>query len=129
VNITLDDDINIARGDMLVKVNSLPKIEKKLSAKICWMDTKELVPGTKYTIQHNTNKVLSKIDMVHNVIAADYSGIDDTKHRLALNEIGEVSITLSKPLYYDKYKEHTANGSFILIDTQTKATAGVGFIQ
>ena len=128
VNITLQDDINIARGDMLVKTNELPKVEKELKATVCWMDGKHLVPGTKYLVQHNTNKVLSKIDAVHNVIAADYSGVDDTQHQLGLNEIGEVSIKLSKPLYYDGYHKNKSNGSFILIDTQTKATAGVGFI-
>ncbi len=128
VNITLEDDINITRGDMLVKTNELPKVEKHIRATVCWMDGKQLASGAKYIIQHNTNKVLSKIDAVHNVIATDYSGVDITKNQLALNEIGEVSIRLSKPIYYDAYKNHKSNGAFILIDAHTNATAGVGFI-
>ncbi len=128
VNITLEDDINITRGDMLVKTNELPTVEKHIRATVCWMDGKQLASGAKYIIQHNTNKVLSKIDAVHNVIATDYSGVDITKNQLALNEIGEVSIRLSKPIYYDAYKNHKSNGAFILIDAHTNATAGVGFI-
>ena len=128
VNITLEDDINITRGDMLVKSNELPKIEKQITATICWMDSKQLQPGAKYMVQHNTNKVLSKIDAIKNVVSTEYTGVHDANNKLALNEIGEVSIKLSKPIYFDAYKDNKANGSFILIDTQSNTTAGVGFI-
>jgi len=128
VNITLEDDINIARGDMLVKGNELPKIEKQINATICWMDSKQLQPGTKYIVQHNTNKVLSKISSISNVITTDYSGTIASNNELKLNEIGEVNIALSKPIYFDSYQDNKANGAFILIDAQTNATAGVGFI-
>ncbi|MEJ1222591.1 sulfate adenylyltransferase subunit 1 [Sediminicola sp. 1XM1-17] len=128
VNITLEDDINITRGDMLVKSNELPKIEKQITATVCWMDGKQLLPGTKYLVQHNTNKVLSKIDAIKNVVSTDYTGVADANNKLALNEIGEVSIKLSRPIYFDAYKDNKSNGSFILIDTQSNTTAGVGFI-
>lgn len=128
VNITLEDDINITRGDMLVKSNELPKIEKQITATVCWMDSKQLQPGSKYIVQHNTNKVLSKIDAIRNVVSTEYTGVHDANNKLALNEIGEVSIKLSKPIYFDAYKDNKSNGSFILIDTQSNTTAGVGFI-
>ncbi|MFT4833093.1 MAG: sulfate adenylyltransferase subunit 1 [Psychroserpens sp.] len=128
VNITLEDDINITRGDMLVKSNELPKIEKQITATVCWMDSKQLQPGSKYMVQHNTNKVLSKIDAIRNVVSTEYTGVHDANNKLALNEIGEVSIKLSKPIYFDAYKDNKSNGSFILIDTQSNTTAGVGFI-
>ncbi len=128
VNITLEDDINITRGDMLVKSNELPQIEKQITATVCWMDSKQLQPGAKYMVQHNTNKVLSKIDAIKNVVSTEYTGVHDANNKLALNEIGEVSIKLSKPIYFDAYKDNKANGSFILIDTQSNTTAGVGFI-
>ncbi|MEB8330114.1 GTP-binding protein [Flavobacteriaceae bacterium KMM 6897] len=128
VNITLEDDINITRGDMLVKSNELPKIEKQITATVCWMDNKQLQPGSKYMVQHNTNKVLSKIDAIRNVVSTEYTGVHDANNKLALNEIGEVSIKLSKPIYFDAYKDNKSNGSFILIDTQSNTTAGVGFI-
>lgn len=128
VNITLEGDINVTRGDMLVKTDELPKIEKQVTATVCWMDSKNLVPGTKYIVQHNTNRVLSKIDSINSVIATDYTGEQENNNKLSLNEIGEVSIKLSKPIYFDSYNDNKSNGAFILIDAQTNTTAGAGFI-
>lgn len=128
ITIELGNDINVTRGDMIVKSTELPRIEKDIQSTICWMDSKKLVPGTKYLIQHNTNRVLAKIESVNNVIATDYSGVTPAS-QLSLNEIGEVNIKLSKPLYFDAYNENKSNGAFILIDTATNHTAGVGFIK
>ena len=128
ITIELENDINVTRGDMIVKSDELPKIEKDINTTICWMDSKKLVPGTKYLIQHNTNRVLAKIESVKNVIATDYSGSVPAT-QLAINEIGEVSIKLSKPLYFDAYNDNKSNGAFILIDVATNTTAGVGFIK
>lgn len=128
VTITLEDDINITRGDMIVKRNEVPKIEQELNATVCWMDQKQMRPGSKYIVQHNTNKVLSKINVIGNVVATDYSGVIEANQKLALNEIGEVHIKLSKPIYFDAYRDNKSNGAFVLIDPQTNATAGVGFI-
>ena len=127
VTITLENDINVARGDMLVKTAQLPKMEKSIVATICWMDTKPLLVGTKYILQHNTNKILSRIEGIHNRIATDYSG-SSVADQLALNEIGETSIKLSKPIYFDSFRENKSNGAFILIDPQTHTTSGVGFV-
>jgi len=129
VTLTLEDEVNIARGDMLVKSDELPKIEKELNATVCWMDNKQLLAGSRYVVQHNTNQVLSKISEVGNIIATDFSGSMESKGGLALNEIGEVKIRLSKPVYVDSYKENKSNGAFILIDEQSNTTAGVGFIR
>ncbi|UOY07637.1 GTP-binding protein [Muricauda sp. SCSIO 64092] len=128
VTITLEDEINIARGDMLVKSNELPRVEKDLTATVCWMDSKQLRPGTRYVVQHNTNRVLSKIAEVGSVIATDFSGKKASDGTLGLNEIGEVKIKLSKPIFSDSYIANKSNGSFILIDEHSNTTAGVGFI-
>ncbi len=128
ITIELENDINVTRGDMIVKSNELPRVEKDINTTICWMDSKKLVAGTKYLIQHNTNRVLAKIESVKNVIATDYSGSTPAT-QLAINEIGEVSIKLSKALYFDAYNDNKSNGAFILIDVATNTTAGVGFIQ
>ena len=128
ITIELENDINVTRGDMIVKSNELPKVEKDITTTICWMDSKKLVAGTKYLIQHNSNRVLAKIDSVNNVIATDYTGTKEAS-QLAINEIGEVTIKLSKALYFDTYDDNKSNGAFILIDPSTNTTAGVGFIR
>ncbi|MEM6894516.1 MAG: GTP-binding protein [Bacteroidota bacterium] len=128
VTLTLEDDINISRGDMLVKSEELPKIEKDITATVCWMDAKHLVPGTKYIVQHNSNQILSKVGQIKGLIATDFSGTLDSGNKLALNEIGEVEIKLSKPMFYDAFADNKSNGAFILIDAQSNTTAGVGFI-
>jgi len=128
ITIELENDINVTRGDMIVKSDELPQIEKDITTTVCWMDSKKLVGGTKYLIQHNTNRVLAKVDSIKNVIATDYTGTTPAS-QLAINEIGEVTIKLSKPLYFDAYDKNKSNGAFILIDPSTNTTAGVGFIK
>jgi len=128
ITLELENDINVTRGDMIVKSGELPKVEKDITTTICWMDSKKLVAGTKYLIQHNTNRVLAKVDGIKNVIATDYSGTTPAT-QLAINEIGEVNIKLSKALYFDAYDDNKSNGAFILIDPSTNTTAGVGFIK
>ncbi|RTY65889.1 sulfate adenylyltransferase subunit 1 [Flavobacterium sp. LB2P53] len=128
ITIELDNDINVTRGDMIVKSNELPKIEKDITTTVCWMDSKKLVAGAKYYVQHNSNRVLAKIDSIKNVIATDYSGTTPAT-QLAINEIGEVTIKLSKAIYFDAYTDNKSNGAFILIDAATNTTAGVGFIK
>ncbi|MEM8521421.1 GTP-binding protein [Flavobacterium sp. PL12] len=128
ITLELENDINVTRGDMIVKSDELPRIEKDITTTVCWMDSKKLFAGAKYYIQHNTNRVLAKIDSVKNVIATDYSGATPAT-QLSINEIGEVTIKLSKALYFDSYNDNKSNGAFILIDASTNTTAGVGFIK
>jgi len=128
VTITLEDEINVSRGDMLVKVDDLPKIEKQFTATISWMDSQQLTTGNKYVVQHGVNKVLAKVESIHHKINPDYSGIDTDASDLGMNDIAQVTFKLNKPIFYDAFKDHRTNGSFILIDTQTNSTVAAGFI-
>ncbi|MBD0778571.1 50S ribosome-binding GTPase [Maribacter sp. ANRC-HE7] len=128
VTITLEDEINVSRGDMLVKVGDMPKIDKQFTATISWMDSKNMNAGGKYIIQHGVNKVLAKVDNIHHKINPDYSGIDEGVDSLKINDIAKVSFKLNKPIFFDAFKDHRTNGSFILIDTQSNNTVGAGFI-
>ncbi len=129
INVTLENDINISRGDILVKTSEQPTEAKQIEAKICWMDADELKAGTKYLLQHGANRVVVKIVEVKTLIKTDFSGDDEAVNILKINDIGLVSIRLAKPLFYDAYSDNKANGSFILINPQTNNTSGVGFIQ
>ncbi len=128
VTITLEDNINVSRGDMIVKINDLPTIDKQFTATITWMDSKKLFTGEKYVLQHGVNKVLAKVDTIHHIINPDYSGINTDIDGLVINDIASVTFKLNKPIFYDVFKDHRTNGSFILIDTQSNNTVGAGFI-
>ncbi len=128
VTITLEDEINLSRGDMLVKAGDLPKIEKEIDATVSWMDTRQMAVGNKYIVQHGVNKVLAKVDRIHHKIQPDYSGLDTEIEALGINDIAKVTFKLNKPIFYDAFKAHRTNGSFILIDSQSNNTVGAGFI-
>lgn len=128
ITLTLEDDVNVSRGDMIVKSNELPKVEKQIDATICWMDNTPLRASARYHLQHGVNMVASKIDAIESIINTDFSGETSDINELKINEIGKVQLKLNKPLFYDSYESNKANGSFILIDPQTNTTAGVGFI-
>ncbi|HEY9169285.1 MAG TPA: GTP-binding protein [Lutibacter sp.] len=129
ISVTLENDVNVSRGDMIVKEGELPRVEKTFTAKVCWMCAKQLVPGSKYILQHGVNKVLAKVNVIHHKIATDFSGVDIQVPSLQINDIASVSFQLNKPIFFDAFKEHRTNGAFILIDPQTNNTAGVGFIE
>ncbi len=129
VTITLENDINVSRGDMIVKEGDLPTIDKQFTANICWMDATRLTTSGKYIVQHGVNKVLAKVDKIHYKINPDYSGIETDVTGLNVNDIAQVTFKLNKPIFYDQFKNHRTNGSFILIDSQTNNTVGAGFIQ
>ena len=128
VTITLEDEINVSRGNMLVKAGDLPTVDKQFTATISWMDAQQLTTGSKYVLQHGVNKVLAKVDTIHHKIHPDYSGIEEGVASLGMNDIAQVTFKLNKPIFYDSFKNHRTNGSFILIDTKSNHTAGVGFI-
>ncbi|MBE7630039.1 MULTISPECIES: sulfate adenylyltransferase subunit 1 [Tenacibaculum] len=129
ITITLEDNINISRGDMLVKENEEPTVAKQLNATICWMDKTPLQASSKYIIKHGVNEVQAKITALTSIIKTDFSGKEENPSELVLNAIGEVSLKVNKPLFFDSYSKNKATGSFILIDPKTNNTAGVGFIE
>lgn len=129
VTVTLENDVNVSRGDMLVKTNELPTIEKRFTATVTWMDAKQMQTGSKYILQHGINKVLAKVSSINSKIEPDFSGEKPNVESLEMNDIGAIDFQVNKPIYFDSFKEHRTNGSFILIDPQNNNTVGVGFIQ
>jgi len=129
VTLTLEDDVKVSRGDLIVKENDLPIIDQQFSANICWMDSSKFLSGNKYIIQHGINKVIGKVDKIVHKIHPDYSGTETNISGLEMNDIALVTFKLNKPIFYDKFKNHRTNGSFILIDIKSNNTVGAGFIQ
>jgi sulfate adenylyltransferase subunit 1 len=128
VVITLERDVDVSRGNMLVKTKSELFPLKEITAQICWMDTTPLVSGKNYTLQHGINdskakvvSINSKNDVVKQTV------INEGVSELKLNEIGEITIKTAKPIFADKYEYNPANGAFILVD-DSNSTVGVGFV-
>lgn len=129
VAVTLEDNVNVSRGDMLVKQNEEPRIAKELNATLCWMDKEPLQVSQKYYIKHGINDAQAKITKLSSIISTDFSGIEENPSELVLNQIGDIQLKLSKPLLVDSYSDNKSNGSFILINPKTNNTVGVGFIK
>ena len=128
VIMTLQDEIDTSRGDMIVRENNVPEIGQDLELLVTWMSSNPLKPRTKVVIKHTTNQCLGmvkelkyKIDIntLHRI-----EGIDT----IAMNDIGRISIRTAKPLFYDVYKKNRQTGSIIIIDEQTNETIGAGMI-
>ncbi|MEC8636295.1 MAG: GTP-binding protein [Bacteroidota bacterium] len=124
----LNDEIDASRGNAIVKTNHSLKVDKKVKAKICWMQSNDLNPNSKYWLQQGIHKSLVKINGIESKI--DWEAWKSVAtDRLTMNDIGAVDLQLAQPLIYAPYTTNKNLGAFILIDTQTNNTAGVGFIQ
>ncbi len=128
VVITLEDEVDCSRGDMIVKKGEEPRSEKILSATICQVNSKPLRVGQKYILQHGVNRVLAKVDQIEAKVHADFSGEEESE-QLKLNDIGRVHFRLSKSIHMDSYQSNKSNGAFILIDEGTFDTVSVGFVE
>lgn len=128
VTLMLEDELNLSRGDMIVKNNELPYSVQNIHALVCHLNKKSLKIGEKYILQHGVQQVTAKIEAVHCLANTDFT-ISEKADELKLNEIGYISLKLSKPIYIDTYVKHRTNGSYILIDYNSFDTASIGFIQ
>ncbi len=127
VNITLEDELDVSRGDILVHSDNLPKIERHFEAMMVWMDDQPMAPETQYLVKHNTLTTKARIDTIRYQV--DVNTLEKTSiEALSLNEIGRVVITTVKPLNFDPYVRNHHTGSFVLIDPVTHNTAAVGMI-
>ncbi len=127
VTVTLEDEIDISRGDMLVHPDNLPRVERQFEAMLVWMDENDMNLSSQFYIKHANNNTKARIDAVKykvDVNTLEKSNIE----RFQLNEIGRVVITTTKPLFFDPYKKNKQTGSFILIDPVTHNTCAVGMI-
>lgn len=128
VTLRLTDDLDISRGDMIVKENNVPKVDQDLDIMISWMSEKELTPGTKYHLKHTTKDVRCMVKEIKYKVDVNTLNRVDDGQSLKMNEIARVSLRTTKPLFYDSYQRNRQTGSLILIDEATNNTVGVGMI-
>jgi sulfate adenylyltransferase subunit 1 len=128
VSIQLEDDIDISRGDMLVKPDNLPSVSKELDIMLCWLNERPMNVGAKYHLRHTTADARCMISEV--VFKVDINTLDELtgEKQLKMNEIARVKIKTTRPLAYDAYKKNRITGSLVLIEEGTNETVGAGMI-
>jgi sulfate adenylyltransferase subunit 1 len=128
VTMTLEDEIDVSRGDMLVRENNVPEVGQDLDVLVTWMSQKPLQSRTKVVIKHTTNECVAMIkELKYKVDINTLHRIEDIDN-VEMNDIARISIRTSKPLFYDSYKRNRQTGSLIIIDEQTNETIGAGMI-
>lgn len=128
VTLRLKDDIDISRGDTFVAENAAIQATKQLKATLCWFDQRALNPARKYLLKHTTQTVFAKVMNVDHVLDVKTLTNSTEAQTLQLNDIGEVTISLQKPITATTYAQNQATGSFILIDEATYHTVAAGMI-
>ncbi|MEQ1543768.1 sulfate adenylyltransferase subunit CysN [Methyloglobulus sp.] len=128
VTVTLEDEIDVSRGDILIgKDKTAPVVSDKFSANIVWMAEKPLTPGRQYAIKLATRSVYGSISLIHHRIDVNTLEHHDA-NELKLNEIGSCTVSVTAPVVFDPYKNSKWTGSFIIIDRLTNGTVGAGMI-
>ncbi|MBY6018313.1 sulfate adenylyltransferase subunit CysN [Halomonas denitrificans] len=128
VTLTLADEIDVSRGEMLVAPDSQPHHSSRLSAHLVWMSDTALVPGQEYLIKLGTKTTTGRVDRVEERV--DINTLKpEAAETLALNEIGRVDVTLSEAALFDRYQDNRQTGAFIVIDRLTNVTVGAGLVR
>lgn len=127
ITITLEDEIDISRGEMIVRPDNLPNIGRYFQTMLVWMDEEPMNRSKQFFLKHNTNTTRATIDDV--LYRVDVNTMEQLPGSdFKLNEIGCVNITTAKTVFFDAYKQNKATGAFILIDPITNNTSAVGMI-
>lgn len=127
VTLVLEDEIDISRGEMLVKPDNLPRMERHFEAMLVWMDEDPMDLSMQYFLKHTSNTTRSRIDFIRYKV--DVNNLRKSEvNKLTLNEIGRGVITTAKTLFFDPYIKNKNTGSFVLIHPVTNNTVAVGMI-
>ncbi|MDP6445961.1 MAG: sulfate adenylyltransferase subunit CysN, partial [Pirellulaceae bacterium] len=127
VTLTLEDEIDVSRGDMIVRPGNVPKVAQDFEAMVVWMAEEQMVPGKQYLFKQSTRTTPGAVTTMR------YQVDVNTLHRrdaptLSLNEIGRCSVSVDQPLNWDGYRRNRSTGAFIVIDRITNVTVGAGMI-
>jgi bifunctional enzyme CysN/CysC len=129
VSVSLADDIDISRGDLIARPNNQPRVAQEFDATVCWMaDGSALEPGRDYFIKHTTRTTRVKVTALDYRLEVNTLHRDKTATALKLNELGRISLRTQVPLLLDEYSRNSTTGSFILIDPNTNVTVAAGMV-
>jgi sulfate adenylyltransferase subunit 1 len=125
----LSDDIDVSRGDTIVKTDNLPQINNELEVLLCWLDEKPLKPGNKYYLQHNSRLVKAVIRNIEYKLDVNSLQQQPVEGGVKLNEVVKATIKTASPLVYDAYDKISVNGSAILVDETSNSTVAAVMLQ
>lgn len=128
VTITLEDEIDISRGDMIVRENNVPSIEQEFDVMLCWMNEKKMTPRGKYILRHTSKECKCIIKETKYKLNINTLQRVEDDLEIGLNDIGRVSIRTTVPLFFDSYRKNRNTGSIILVDEATNETVAAGMI-
>jgi bifunctional enzyme CysN/CysC len=127
ITLTLEDEIDCSRGDVIVRPGNMPRMEQKVEAMVVWMAEQSMLPGKAYVFKHLTKSITGTISTLRYQIDVNTLHRRDTP-TLGLNEIGRCEVELNEPICYDGYRRNRATGAFIIVDRITNITVGAGMI-
>jgi len=129
VSVSLADDIDISRGDMIARAHNQPRVAQEFDATVCWMaDNSALEPGRDYLIKHTTRTTRARVTALEYRLDVNTLHRDKAATALQLNELGRISLRTQVPLLLDEYTRNSSTGSFILIDPNTNGTVAAGMV-
>ncbi len=129
VTISLTDDIDVSRGDMICRPNNRPTVSADIDAMVCWFSERsQLRPGARYQLRHTTRAVTASVEALDYRLDVNTLHRDERAEGLELNQIGRVKLRAQAPLMFDPYRLNRATGSFILVDPSTNDTVAAGMI-
>ena len=128
VTVTLTDEIDVSRGDMLVHPDTLPCVGDTVEATVVWLAERPFVAGRSYLLKQTTRSVPAELAVLHHAVDVNTLARRPATS-LAMNEVGRATLALHRPIAYDAYKNNRATGAFILIDRATNGTVGAGMLQ
>ncbi|MBN8228037.1 GTP-binding protein [Corallococcus macrosporus] len=129
VNVSLEEELDISRGDMLCRPGNPPTASQDIDAMVCWLsDSTQLNSGSRLAIKHTTRMARAMVKELHYRLDVNTLHRDEQSPGLKLNEVGRVTLRTTVPLFFDEYRRNRSTGSFILIDEGTNATVGAGMI-
>ncbi|HNP17391.1 MAG TPA: sulfate adenylyltransferase subunit CysN [Fulvivirga sp.] len=128
VAFTLEDEIDISRGDMIAKLNNQPTVGQDIELMVCWLNLTPLKIGGKYIIKHTSNEARCIIKEIRYKVNVNTLEKNENDKNIEVNDIARVLIKSAKPLFYDSYRKNRNTGSIILIDEFSNETVGAGMI-
>ena len=128
LTLRLEDDLDVARGELIVSATDQPLVAREFTAQLCWMSSQPLRSGERYTIKHTSREATAIVDALLDRVDIDTLEREQAPAQLELNDIGRIAVRTSIPLVIDAYARNRRTGSFVLIDQATNATVAAGMI-